>query len=102
MTQIIDEIRKVEEEGKQLIQEARGKAKQAIEEAKAKSKELLARAEEKAKKEATSLKEKAGEEAREEAKLIDKNTVKKRENLKDVAGNNFPEAVSFIVRKIIP
>ncbi|MCD5397464.1 hypothetical protein LR003_00840 [candidate division NPL-UPA2 bacterium] len=102
MTQIISEIRKVEEGSEQLIQEAREKAKQTIGEAKVKSKELLAKAKKEAGKEAASLREKALEEAREEARLIDKNTVKKRENLKEAAGKNFPEAVSFIVGKIIP
>ena len=101
MTQIIDEIREVEEESEQLIQEARGKVRQIIEEAKAKSKELLAEAEKEAREETASLREKAIEEAREEAQLIDKDTVKKRENLKEVASKNFPEAVSFIVRRIL-
>ncbi len=101
MTQIIDEIREVEEESEQLVQEARREAKQIIEEAKAKSKELLAEAEREAREETASLREKALEEAREEVRSVDKNTVKKRENLKEVAGKNFPEVVSFIVRRIL-
>ncbi len=102
MTQVIGEIRKVEEESEQFIQEAREKTGQIIEEAKTKSKELLAEAEKGAKKEAASLREKAREEAKGEAGLVEKNTVREGEKLKETASKNFQKAVSFIVKKIIP
>ena len=100
MPQIVGEIRKVEEESEQLIKESRENARRIIEEAKAKGKKLSAEAEQEAKKEVASLREKAEAEAGAEAKLIEKNTVRERENLKVTAGKNFDEAVSFIVRRM--
>ena len=102
MTQVIDEIRKAEEESEQIIQASREKVTRIIEKAKAKGNDLLAEAEREAKKEGASLREKAVAEAEREADLIWSKESGEGEKLKETAEKNFAEAVSFIVKKIIP
>ncbi|NOX97773.1 MAG: hypothetical protein GXO98_06935 [Nitrospirae bacterium] len=102
MTQIIDEIRKTEEESEQIIRTARKEVTRIVEKAKSKGNVLLAEAEREAKKEAASLREKAVAEAEAEAELIWKKENGEAEKLNGTAGKNLDEAVLFIVKKIIP
>lgn len=102
MTQVIGEVRKTEEESEQIIQAAREEVTRIIEKAKSKGKALLAEAEGEVKKKAASLREKAVAEAEAEAELIWKKENGEGKKLRETAGKNFEQAVSFIVKKIIP
>ncbi len=102
MTQVIDEIRKTEEESEQVIRAAREEVGRIIEKAKAKANDLLAEAEREVKEEVASLREKAVAAAEKEAELIWKKETGEAEKLKETAEKNFAPAVSFIVKQIIP
>lgn len=99
--EILDEIRAVEGESEQILEQARDEARRIVQEARQKSTELIRKAEEQARIEGQAIIARAEEEARQAAAEFSAHLAGERSAETGAARGRIESAAKFIVDKVV-